>query len=220
MLVPSSEATEKRVSLMDRLRTETHRQHKDAESRPLERALAAGKVSRALYADYLVQRLLVHQKLEALMRALLHDDGRLRRCVTDDLFQEANLRCDLQALGRPASPADLRPPAAGMLSLFDRVMSETPVALLGAWYVFEGSKNGARFIARAVAATLNLQPGPGLTYLDPHGPAQRERWLTFRAAVDAEDWTSTEADAIVVAAQSTFAGISAVDDDIWATHTA
>jgi heme oxygenase len=218
MLAFGNGTAEKRASLMDRLRAETAAQHKDAEARPLEKALAAGEVSRGLYGEYLVQRLFLHEKLEALMRRLLQTDERLRRCVSDDLFQEANLRGDLQVLERRVGSGDARRPTVCLTELFDKVIEERPIALLGAWYVFEGSKNGARYIARAVGKTLGLQPGPGLRYLDPHGAAQRERWHGFRAAVDAEEWEAAEADAVVAAAQETFAGISAVDDEIWETR--
>lgn len=207
------------TTLMDRLRAATREAHAAAESRPLERAMAVGGVSRDLYADYLVQRLYVHERLESLMRSLLQEEERFRRCVTDDLFQVENLRCDLRALGRSAVPSELLPPARDLIEAIERVFGDRAVAVLGPWYVFEGSKNGGRMLARAVGVKLDLPPGPGLKYLDPHGAEQRARWQTFRAAVDAESWSSVEADAIVAAAQATFAGVSAIDDALWMLHT-
>ena len=77
--------------------------------------------------------------------------------------------------------------------------------------MFEGSKNGARYIARALAKQAGVT---ALKYLDPHGELQRELWLKFKATMDAIAWTPAEQDSMVQAAQATFASISSLDDEI------
>ena len=73
--------------------------------------------------------------------------------------------------------------------------------LAGHWYVFEGATNGGRFIARRLVEVLDLAP-TALVALDPHGPAQRERWTSFRAGLDA---FAAEIDALVAGAHRAFA---------------
>jgi heme oxygenase len=210
---------------MSRLREETQPHHTHAESRPLEQALAHGQISPALYAAYLAQRLPIHARLEAHMRQLAARDARFGRFLSDDLYQEANLKRDLEHLQRhleahaPPVPPAAQPPlpaATHLLATLEQAAADHPVALLGAYYVFEGSKNGGRYIARSIARSLGLQPGPGLLYLDPHGEEQRARWLSFRSAVDAEEWTTPEMDAAVAMAKQTFDAISNLDDELWA----
>ncbi len=212
----STGAVTQPASVMDRLRDETREQHRRAESRPLEQALVKGTVPRPAYVEYLWQRLHMHVRLETLMRSLCTNDPRFGGFMHAELFQEANLQRDLEALAPGAATGSVRPATARLIKGFDRAWAKLPVSLLGAYYVFEGSKNGARYIARAVGPTLGLAPGPGLLYLDPHGPAQRARWQAFRAGVDAQDWSATEANAIVGVARATFDGLSAADDELWA----
>ena len=85
---------------------------------------------------------------------------------------------------------------------------------MGIYYVFEGSKNGARYIAKALAKQAGIT---ALKYLDPHGEAQRGLWMKFKADMDAIPWTPAEQDSMVRAAQATFSAISRLDDEIHAT---
>ncbi|NBT90776.1 MAG: hypothetical protein EBT50_08125, partial [Verrucomicrobia bacterium] len=89
----------------------------------------------------------------------------------------------------------------------------SPATLMGIYYVFEGSKNGARYIAKALAGRARIT---ALKYLDPHGEAQRGLWMKFRADMDAIAWTPAEQDSMVKSAQATFTSISSLDDEIHA----
>jgi heme oxygenase len=203
-------------SIMTRLKDSTWPQHQHAEGRPLEQALIQGRLPRELFVRYLEQRLLLHEPLERHLLALRHSDPRLTPILLDELLQSDNLRRDLAALG--SSATRIRPCAATqkLVASFARIASDQPIANLGAYYVFEGSKNGARFIARAIAGAYRLAPGPGLLYLDPHSERQRPLWASFKAAMDATAFEATEADAMVAAAQHTFECISELDDELYA----
>ena len=79
--------------------------------------------------------------------------------------------------------------------------------------MFEGSKNGARYIAKALGGRARIT---ALKYLDPHGEAQRGRWMKFRADMDAVAWSPAKQDSMVKSAQATFTSISSLDDEIHA----
>jgi heme oxygenase len=87
---------------------------------------------------------------------------------------------------------------------------------MGIYYVFEGSKNGARFIAKALAKAWGLSDTTSFRYLDPHGEEQRSLWMKFRTDMDGIAWTPNEKDLMVKAAQATFDAISSLDDAIHA----
>ena len=55
-------------SLMNRLRDETSQQHKYAETRPFQKAMAGAKVTREQYIAFLAQRFLIHRALEERIR--------------------------------------------------------------------------------------------------------------------------------------------------------
>ena len=119
---------------------------------------------------------------------------------------------DLDHLG--VDTASIKP-LKGAQNLVDTIRNApSPAVLMGIYYVFEGSKNGARFIARALGKAWGKTDLEGMKYLDPHGDAQRGLWMKFREDMNAVDWSSEEQDVMVKAAQDTFDAISALDDEI------
>jgi len=202
------------MSIMARLREGTWPQHQHAESRPLEQELAAGKLPREQYVAMLAQRLLIHRHLEHALRALRASDLRVADVVREELMQEENLRRDLAHFGVDADAVQPAAATKRLVGEVDRLVSEHPIALLGVYYVFEGSKNGARMVARALRGAYGLADGPGLLYMDPHGEQQRPLWADFKAKTDAVDLDETEQDAIVRAAQLTFTLVSDLDEEL------
>ncbi len=202
------------MSLMRRLREQTAEHHGRAESNELERALLHGEAPRELYIAWLEQRFLIHRTLEALLRELRQRDPRLATAVREELFQEPNLREDLTHFGRHPGQVVPLPAARALLDRMEREVQHRPPALLGVYYVFEGSKNGARYLARSLGAAYGLENGHGLRYLDPHGEAQRSLWQQFKGAMDTIAFTPAEEEAIVEAAQWTFDAVIQLDDEI------
>lgn len=205
-------------SISNRLRTETAEAHHQAESNPLERALVAGTIPREQYADYLAQRFLIHAALDPLVQQVCDADARLAGLVPTELLQTPNLRADLAHLGVEAGEVSARVATGTLTREMKHGVASVPASVLGYYYVFEGSKNGARYISRALAAAWGLRPGgPGLRYLDPHGERQRPLWLEFKARLDSIEFRTEERDAMVAAARRTFELVSDLDTEI---HTA
>ena len=200
------------TGIMGRLKAETAEQHAIAESKPLEAAPIAGSIATDQYKEYLAQRWIIHRELESATDRALGRDERLAKLGLPGLYQTANLEADLAHLC--VDTATIKP-LKGARNLVDTIRNApSPAVLMGIYYVFEGSKNGARFIARALGKAWGKSDLEGMKYLDPHGEAQRGLWMKFREDMNAIEWSSEEQDAMVKAAQETFDAISALDDEI------
>jgi heme oxygenase len=193
--------------IMARLKAGTAAQHAVAESKPLEAALIEGSIGRAHYEKYLSQRWLIHRELEAATDRALRTDNRLTSLSLPSLYQTKNLEADLSHL--KSNLGSIRP-LPGATNLIQEIQKAAPATLMGIYYVFEGSKNGARYISKSLAKAGQT----ALRYLDPHGEQQRPLWMKFRADMDAISWTPTEQDQMIKAAQATFDAISSLDDAI------
>jgi len=193
--------------IMARLKAGTAAQHAVAESKPLEAALIEGSIGRAQYEKYLSQRWLIHRELEAATDRALRTDNRLASLGLPSLYQTKNLEADLAHL--QSNLKSIRP-LPGATNLIQEIQKAAPATLMGIYYVFEGSKNGARYISKSLAKAGQT----ALRYLDPHGEQQRPLWMKFRADMDSISWTPTEQDQMVKAAQATFDAISSLDDAI------
>ena len=207
-------------AVMDLLREATWPQHQHAEGRELERDLARGALPRETFVAWLGQRFLMHQALEAGARRLRERDSRVAAIALDELWQVENLRRDLSSLGVAADQIPSAIATARFVADVQATEADAPLGLLGHNYVFEGSKNGARMLARAVAQAYRLEPGPGLLYLDPHGARQRPLWMEYKAAMNAAGFRPDEQAAIVQAARRTFDFVSAVDDELYSGEAA
>lgn len=203
------------MDIMGRLREETAADHKTAESNPLEQALFRGALPLDGFVRYLEQRYLVHETLDASVARLVETEPRLRGLVPADLLQTPNLRADLDHFARKSAEIMPTPGTAKYLKLLNTWSAGDNSAIWGAYYVFEGSKNGARILARIVGGAYGLAAGPGLRYLDPHGAEQRQLWQDFRTRMNAIEWTPAEADTIVDAARQTFRAVGEIDMEIW-----
>ena len=195
--------------IMARLKAGTAAQHAVAESKPLEAALIEGSIGQAQYEKYLSQRWLIHRELEAATDRALRTDNRLTSLGLPSLYQTKNLEADLAHL---QSNLESIRPLSGATNLIQEIQKATPSTLMGIFYVFEGSKNGARYISKSLAKAGKT----ALRYLDPHGEQQRPLWMKFRADMDAISWTPAEQDQMVKAAQATFDAISSLDDAVHA----
>ena len=195
--------------IMARLKAGTAAQHAVAESKPLEAALIEGSIGQAQYEKYLSQRWLIHRELEAATDRALRTDNRLTSLGLPSLYQTKNLEADLAHL---QSNLESIRPLPGSTNLIQEIQKAAPATLMGIYYVFEGSKNGARYISKSLAKAGQT----ALRYLDPHGEQQRPLWMKFRADMDSISWTPTEQDQMVKSAQSTFDAISSLDDAIHA----
>lgn len=206
--------------LMSRLRDETQEQHQRAESRPFEQALFKGTLPKPRYVQMLAQRYLIHRVLEREARHLRGAYPFLGAVLHDTLFQEKNLAADLACFGVDVESIQPAVATRALCADIERLAAERPLALLGVYYVFEGSKNGARMIAKRVSQAYELQPGPGMLYLDPHGDQQRPLWMEFKQRMDACGFAAADQDAMVAAARLTFDRVGELDDELYGAPAA
>ena len=199
--------------IMDRLRDATAEAHKQAEQRPLMRAIARGSVTPEAYRAHLEQLLLVHRALEgALARAAASGQPGWEALALGERRREADLEADLRVHGGSLSPAPLPATTAAIAEIHVAV----PAELLGMFYVTEGSTNGGRFLVKKVAQGLGLEPAAreGLRALDPYGAEQPARWAAFKGAVNALPLTPEARGAMERGATRMFQLLGAVADQV------
>jgi len=201
--------------VMERLKEETWPLHQQAEHAALEQDLVKGKLPREVYRDYLAQRLVIHNALDAQLRDARANDPRIAAVVHDYQFHAPRVAEDLRFFG--GNPDEAKPLAATekLINAINEAAKANPVSLLGFHYVFEGSMNGARFIARAVRGAWRLQGEEGTRYLDPYGESQREKWAAFKETMNAQPFTAEEADSIVDAGKATFQQMIDVEAELY-----
>lgn len=201
-------------TLRERLKSDTRAQHQDAESRPLEQAMAKGTLEPDKYAQLLGQRWLVHRHLESLLDAAVAQEPRLTPFVNDDHKLGPIARADLIRFG--IDPDEIEPlnaitqTNAGLTKLAE----VCPIALLGPHYVFEGSKNGGRFIGRSLLKAWGPDYATRISYLDPHGDEQPAFWKKFCDALNALNVNDDEMQRIIDSAADMFDGVARIDDEL------
>ena len=167
--------------LADRLRETTAADHAAAEGHAFQRSLVAGTVSREQFVAFQSRML----GLLLALRPHLEGDGPEWAAFREALGgHEARLAADLRKIANGADANGDAPDRSPALREFRRRLDEgpQPEAALGAFYVIEGSMNGNRFIRRALAEG-RPDLTAGLSYFDPYGDRQRERWRELREAI-------------------------------------
>src|SRR5262245_10643452 len=197
---------------MARLKAATAELHRHAESRPLQRQMAKGVLPREVFVAYLGQLWVVHEALERRLREARSEHPAFATVNHTYQQREPNLRGDLAFFGRDVGTIE---PALATLALIDHITAAAkrqPLALLGMLYVLEGSNNGSKYIARAISRAYGLAPGPGLSYLDPYGDQQMERWQAFKRDMDRVGFAEDQIHDIVEAAKVMFSAIAQISD--------
>lgn len=204
------------MTLSTRLKEATWASHQSAEARAWQKSLARGEVEPARLALYLTQFQRIHAALERLADA----DPDLRSGLgwSEDFHHSRRLAADLADLAaaagdRPELP--LLPATAALLAAVERAVAVEAFALLGFFYVLEGSMNGNRFLVRA------LRRGPAAAvckfhYFDPYGEQQPARWTAFKEALDRITLGPEEEEAAIAAALVAFDGVSAISEEVLA----
>lgn len=208
------ESTPAIPTIMGRLKAASEDLHRMAEGRDLQRLLVRGTLPRPLYETYLAQMHLVHTALEDRIREVAREHPAFASVLRDYHWREPQLRADLVFLGGEVAQIEPLPAARALIEHIDREAADCPVALLGMLYVLEGSTNGSKFIARSIGKAYGLSAGPGLSYLDPHGDLQRDRWLTFKQDMNAVDLSENEKTRIIAAARATFQAVADLSDEL------
>jgi len=192
-------------SFADYLKASTQSLHTAAERHPLQADLLKGRLPLATFAALHAQYLLVHRSLERHLESLRDADESFRAIIEDHHFRVPLFERDVTDLRLDAASIAPAEATRRFIAFLDRAAADSPIALLGMFYVLEGSTNGAKYVAMAMNRAYSLA-GRGISALDPHGEAQHERWTACRAALDAAARTLDESDraAILDAARATF----------------
>jgi len=205
--------TDDRTSIMQRLKAETSDLHSHAESRTLQRAIAAGEVSRTAFGAYLGQLYRVHDCLETALENSRDRHAAVGTLATADRMRVPDLKRDLAFYGVDRVEIAAGAAAQRFSTTIEESIGSDPVALLGAHYVLEGSTNGGRFLARALRKSWDLD-GEGLAYFDPYGDEQPQKWASFRRDMDEASFSADQEEAIIEMAKATFIAIAEVSDEV------
>jgi heme oxygenase len=199
--------------IMDRLRDSTAELHRHAESRTLQRDMARGTVDRPTLARYLSQLFLVHSALESRLAQLVATRQRLEELFKADQHRAADLRADLHISGVEAATVA---PLPATRTLIEHIESVDSIALLGMLYVLEGSMNGNRFIVRSLMKAFGTTDGAGLSYFNPYGEGQPQRWQQFKDAMNTASLVDDDVEGIIDAARIMFESLARISDDVLA----
>jgi len=205
-----NEATD---TIMGRLKWETRDLHSHTESRPLQRRIAKGEVMQDEFAEYLGQLLLAHRALEAALDRARPRHPSIRALADDRRMRVPDLEQDLAYFRVDATDLTPRVSTSRFIEMVGEWERSNPVALLGPFYVLEGSTNGGRFLARVLRKAWRLD-GDGLRYLDPYGDEQPQRWASFKEIMNEAGFTPGEEDSIVDAACRTFRTIAELSEEV------
>lgn len=170
------------MSLSATLKQATAKAHRRAESSELQHHLIRGTLDEECFTRYLAQLWCIHAKLEQLFD--VHPSTAKLIDWSDAYRHSMRLEQDLGALGVVADDCTRIVATGRLLGAIESFVRQDPTALLGFFYVLEGSMNGNRFIVRALRRTETAARCL-FAYFDPYGDEQSKRWAAIRVALDA-----------------------------------
>jgi len=189
------------------LRKETAEQHRLAEQQEFQQQMVRGTLPRSDYIRWLGQMLHLHAFLEPQLENLIASQPVLAGLFEEDRRKVPALRRDLAHFGSLAEEPPL-PATSALIEEIRRLAALRPLALLGVYYVLEGSTNGSRYIARKIRPAYGLAPGQdGAAFLEPYGEDQPARWAAFKAEMERVPLDAEELRELVAAARMTFDAI-------------
>ncbi len=163
---------------------------------------------------YLGQLRHLHAAIEEALDAAVSSEPALRDLHTDERRRVPDLDRDLAALGVEVPSVPVLPPTERFIARVRQIAAENPIALMGPFYVMEGSTNGGKFLARVLQRSLGLENGEGLAYMDPYGDDQPRMWASFKRIADDMPLDSEQSEAVTEAAKRTFEAIAEISDVI------
>ncbi len=198
---------------MDLLRESTKDLHSSAEGNQFQHLLGSGKVEKDDYCRYLQQLYVLHKTLGELLQERKAHPA-LHKIVQDYHFDLTCLKNDLGFFNQTAEASQAVPATSELTSAMSRTAAHSPAGLLGYLYVLEGSTNGAKFLAKALRAGLNLPETAGASYFDRYGDKQRERWMKFKEDMNELEFSDEERAELVANAKETFHTFSKIGNQL------
>lgn len=194
--------------LMTRLREDTRAQHEAAERNVYMGTLFAGRLPRPAFVEALRQQVVLYRGIESRLRAAAEQSPQVRAVLKPHHFVMAGITAaDLADWGASADGLTANEGVAWLLAELDKVIATSPEAILGAFYVLEGSLNGAKIIGKKVREVFQVEGDKGVRHLDPHGPEMRARWMEFVMAMNQTPFDDATKDQMLKAATITFDGV-------------
>lgn len=184
------------TNLLERLRQETRPLHEQTEQLFYTEALRNGTLSAREYSHLLRTHLVFHQSLES---AIDRNNEFFRDYEPDVRRKTPWLLADLSHLPEPLP--EPRP---------DLFADWSPVSLLGAAYVGEGSMLGGTVIGRMLQQNVAIKPllGQQGRFYQGYGSALGRNWKAFGAFLTQQG--TPQADVVVAAADETFRAYQAI----------
>lgn len=205
------------MTLGQALKVKTHDQHDAAEKHPFHAVLFGGEGpgrAREAYIRSLGQHLHIQETFEPLLRTAANETYAFRALAQPHHYHLAALRDDLAALAATPDHTRALPATARFVSFIKSCAAGDGSALLGVWYVFEGSTNGGTIIGKKLKDLLGLPDDRGTRFTNPHGPQVRARWGEWKQTLDSLDFDTAHQLAIIDAARLTFTAIGEVMNDV------
>lgn len=202
-------------SIMMRLREATAQLHDDAEHAEFQKHLSAGTLPLSTFVLSITQLYWLHRTLDGLLRAHAATESEIGAVIDADFYMEEQLARDLRHFGLDAGSTEQTAVTREFCAKMRESAEKCRLSLLGFAYVFAGSMNGNRFLARVVKQAYRLNDGAGAEYFDPYGERQRAVWEGFKARMNALTLSSEDANAIVEAGKSCFQGVIAMYADVY-----
>lgn len=201
------------LTVMDTLRTCTQDLHTDAEGQDFQRSMGTGNVQREPFIKYLGQLYYMHKHISDLLEQ--HRDMPVIQKVLKPYHQD--LTCvtnDLAYFDRGVSDEPILPSTKRINDYLSELAATSPVSLLGALYVLEGSTNGAKFLAKSMRKALDCPVERGASYFDRYGEAQRQRWTKFKEDMVACNFSEAQTQELVAAARRMFQAFFEIGQDL------
>lgn len=195
------------ASVMPELKSATQELHDATEQGSFNKQLVMGQLPREAFVDLLGQFFVIHRALERRLREAVTQRPEWQNVVCDYQYQEPYLRDDLAYFGVDPESVEPIPTAKAFIERIEGYAKDAPAGLLGTHYVFEGSNNGSRFIARALRKAYDLEDR-GLRYFDPYGEKQAAYWKAFKDSMNALAWTPEETEILKESACAAFEATS------------
>ncbi len=164
------------------LRASISVQHETIENTPLSHAIIQAKISVADYGNLMRQMLEIHRSLEQQAKLA----GLNEPLYAPSMVRTPTISADLTALGFNEDTLSVLPETRQTINRMRQAAVENSMALLGVFYVLEGSRMGSLMIVKPLGIALNreLQPENGLDY---HLAGAREtptRFRTWKSVLD------------------------------------
>jgi heme oxygenase len=192
------------VNVIDHIRQSLGPIHSAIEQTNFAKGMISGTISRTDYTFGLSQLLHMHTALET----ALEETGNPGPYRPEDMARRRIVEQDLMALGvdTPEPAVDC---VAELCETFARWAVDCPEALLGAVYVFEGSRMGSMALARPVSRALgvDLKPGHGVDYHIDGMASRPQAWARFKAELAGLNLPPEKAQMVSDAAVATMTGL-------------